>query len=121
MHAAYPAETDVRAPGGEALVTAYALLRPDGRWSVMLINKDPQAAHPMTIVFRDEHAHRNEYFSGAVTTTAFGPAEYRWHCNGRHGYAAPDGPVAESTQPGGMGATYLLEPDSITVLTAGVH
>ncbi len=121
MHQAYPAESDLHAPGGEALVSAYALLRPDGRWSVMLINKDPQAAHPMTVVFRDENAHRNEYFSGAVTMTTFGPVQYRWHSDGRHGYASPDGPAAVSSQPGGMGATYLLQPESITVLTEDVR
>jgi hypothetical protein len=39
-HRVFPATSDVRDPAGHVLVTAYALQRPDGQWSVMLVNKD---------------------------------------------------------------------------------
>jgi hypothetical protein len=48
---AEPACTRLSASGdflddaGHALVTAYALLRRDAQWSVMLVNRDQQNAH----------------------------------------------------------------------------
>src|SRR5262249_42421578 len=51
LHELYP--TVVRAPKQPALktLTAYAVHRPDGLWSVLLINKDPDQTYDVKIGF----------------------------------------------------------------------
>ena len=50
-HELYSAKSDVRDLNENALVTAYAVHRPDGLWSVLLINKDPKRAFETELVF----------------------------------------------------------------------
>jgi hypothetical protein len=52
-HEIYAASSDVRDDSGNVLVTAYALRRPDGLWSLLLINKDPKDSRDLTLVFRN--------------------------------------------------------------------
>ena len=42
----YPASTSLQDAAGRAIVTAYALRRPDGRVALVLVNKDPCRAEP---------------------------------------------------------------------------
>jgi hypothetical protein len=117
-HYVYPASTNLVAQSGAALVTSYALLRPDGQWSLLLINKDQDNAHPVTVTFSDTSQH---YFSGSVTQVTFGEQQYTWHPENAYGYAQPDGPFTTSSQPGGSGTLYTLEPGSITVLRGSIE
>jgi hypothetical protein len=39
---------------GESLVTAYAVYRPDGLWSVLAINKDPKRDYSVRVRFYEE-------------------------------------------------------------------
>ena len=39
-HQLFTAASDIKDADGHVLVTAYAVLRPDGQWSLLLINKD---------------------------------------------------------------------------------
>ena len=62
FHEIYPATSNVHNAEGEELITAYAVHRPDGLWSLLLINKDPKRAYETSIVFRN----------GAGTAGGFG-------------------------------------------------
>ena len=44
-HHLFSATSDIQDPAGHVLVTAYAVLRPDGEWSLMLVNKDQENPH----------------------------------------------------------------------------
>ena len=44
----FPAQSDVTDGAGHALVTAYALHRPDGQWSIMAVNRDQENATACT-------------------------------------------------------------------------
>ncbi len=44
-HKLYKVSSDVKDQDGHTLVTAYAVERPDGQWSIMAINKDPENDH----------------------------------------------------------------------------
>jgi len=90
--------------------------RPDGQWSVMLINKDRENEHDVSVVFKDETTKRTRYFSGPVERITFGPAEYQWHDGEKGGHAAPDGPATKTTLKGGAAARYTLPKASIIVL-----
>lgn len=112
-HVQHPAKTDITTTRGKELVTAYALARPDGQWSVLLVNKDPANAYTVAVAFNGKSS---RHFASPVTATTFGPKQYVWHPNGRNGTANPDGPPATTTLQGGSGAVYAVPASSLVVL-----
>ncbi len=115
-HKLYAAASDVKDSEGHVLVTAYALHRPDGEWSLMLINKDYDNAHQVHIAFHDAEGNRAQSFAGPVTMITFGKAQYQWHPDRKKGHADPDGPRVTSTLAGGEHTEYSLPPASVTIL-----
>jgi len=115
-HRIFPATSDIRDGAGHVLVTAYAVSRPDGQWSVLLVNKDQSNAHSVRIVFHDGASGRDRFFSGATTAIAFGSAQYQWHPKGADGFADPDGPPAVSTVAGKRETLFDLPNASVTVV-----
>ncbi len=115
-HRVFPATSDIHDDAGNALVTAYALLRPDGQWSLMLINKDQQAAHEVQIQFHDDRAKKDANFAGPVSMVTFGSEQYQWHSNIGGGTADPDGPAARSTLNAAEGTKFTMPKASVTVL-----
>jgi hypothetical protein len=121
-HLLYRASSDVRDSQGHVLVTAYALHRPDGQWSLMLINKDHDHPQQVRVLFHDSDVHQNATFVGKVTMITFGKEQYEWHPDRKKGHAEPDGPPATLTLSGEHGTKYNLPAASVTVLrgTLGV-
>jgi hypothetical protein len=115
-HLLYKAASDVKDPEGHVLVTAYALHRPDGQWSLMLVNKDYEHAHSVRIVFHDSDASRDASFTGKVTMITFGKEQYQFHPNRKKGYADPDGPPKTRMLQAGEDTSYALPAASVTVL-----
>jgi hypothetical protein len=115
-HKQFKASSDITDAAGNVLVTAYVVERPDGQWSVMLVNRDQSNDHKVKIVFNDGDATR--HFMGQVDRITFGSNEYVWHAEGDHGHADPDGPPSKSTVSGGADAVYQVPKASITVLRA---
>ena len=132
-HKLFKAASDVQDKDGHVLVTAYAVQRPDGQWSVMFINKDHDNDHSVKVTFADPLTRRDRFFSGKVDRVVFGPAEYQWHADppaaapatpaaggggrGGSGHADPDGPPSKSSvAAGGAGTLYQLPKASIIVL-----
>ena len=102
VHRLFKVASDVKDPDGNTLVSAYAVERPDGRWSVMLVNKDHDNDHAVKVAFADAAGGGNRFFSGTVDRVVFGAAEYVWH---------PDPDAADAAQPNGRGARGHAEPD----------
>jgi len=132
-HKLYRVASDVHDAAGNTLVTAYALERPDGQWSVMLVNKDQDHDHPVKVSFAGSPG-KERFFAGSVDKVVFGAAEYQWHPDpepagatpaaagagrGRAapGHAEPDGPASKSTVAAAQPDTqYVLPKASIIVL-----
>ena len=130
-HQVYSAKSDVEDGAGHELVTAYAVKRPDGQWSLMLVNRDQQAAHKVRIAFQGKSI---EGFSGPVDIATFGSAQYQWHpahtrfmAHAEHaaertvvaytkGWADPDGPIARAKENAGKDTFYELPAASVTVV-----
>ena len=53
VHELYPAAVGFAGRGEHQLITAYAVKRPDGEWSLLIINKDPSNAHEVKITFEN--------------------------------------------------------------------
>ncbi len=119
-HNIYPASSNIKDSKGNVLVTVYAIQRPDGQWSVLLVNKDQNTAHNLSVTFNDQAGSGNHYFNGSVTQISFGSANYTWHPAGANGYASPDGPATTSSQGSGQNVTYTLPKSSITVLRGAI-
>jgi hypothetical protein len=115
-HLMYLASSDVKDSQGHVLVTAYALHRPDGQWSLMLINKDHDNPHRVRVVFRDDGNRSGKSFAGQITMITFGKKQYAWHPARKKGYADPDGPPETTTVNANEATEYDLPAASLTVL-----
>jgi hypothetical protein len=120
QHRLFAADSDVTDGAGHSLVTAYPVLRPDGNWALLLINKDQDNPHSLAIRFDDAVHHRSGGFAGPVTAIVFGKAEYQWHPDVAGGTADPDGPPLQRTLDAGPATSFALPPESITVLRGKV-
>jgi hypothetical protein len=120
MHELFPAEADVKDDAGHTLITAYAVKRPGGEWSLMLINKDPSNAHAVKIEFSDSNSRSKEHFSGPVSMVTFGEEQYAWHPEGTKSHADPDGPPMTSKINAKNEGTFRLPKASVTVLRGKV-
>ena len=115
-HRLFSCESDLRDSAGHTLVTSYAVLRPDGQWSLMVVNKDQENSHSVKIAFADEKSGKKSHFAGAVDMVTFGSEQYQWHSNRNGGTADPDGPLARSTILGEENTQFTLPKASVTVL-----
>jgi hypothetical protein len=113
----FTASSDVSDGAGHTLVTAYAVKRSDGQWSVMLINKDQENSHHVRVEFAGAAASHTP-FHGPVEESLFGRAQYHWDPPQRDfnahrpesldgtqemyhgGEASPDGPIVRKEIPG---------------------
>lgn len=113
-HVLYPASI----AGGQSWVTVYPLARPDGLWSLLLVNRDFENAHDVEVQF--DTTSGTAWFSGDVAQIQFGPTQYAWIAKGRRSYPDPDGPPSTTIVSGGTGTTYTLPAESLTVLTGPI-
>jgi F5/8 type C domain-containing protein len=114
-HQVFPAASDIQDLVGNNLVTAYAVLRPDKQWSLMIVNKDQENPHSVQIAF-DGAGTKQSHFHGPVSMVTFGSEQYQWHSNIDGGTADPDGPAARSIITGNANTRYILPKASVTVL-----
>jgi hypothetical protein len=120
VHEMFAAASDLTDGAGNALVVAYPVRRPDGEWSLLLVNRDESNAHSVRVNFAVSGAARPLSFQGAVRMVTFGGEQYVWHSDGANSNAEPDNPPVESSVPGGADAVYMLLKASITVLRGRV-
>jgi len=116
VHHMFPASTDIKDSEGNVLVTSCAVHRPDGNWSLMLVNRDETNSHTVRVVLEDSKNKRKGSFSGPVSFVTFGSEQYVWKNDGPNSRADPDGPPVGKILPGGPQDTYTLPKASITVL-----
>jgi hypothetical protein len=113
IHLLYGADSTARDAGGQQLVTAYAVRRPDGRLSVMLVNKDPSRTWDLTVRVAAGGAEPSA-LPGQADVVALTPDRYRWRPNGAHGYARPDRPPSRAVV--GAGQPITLPPYSLAIV-----
>jgi len=116
MHYMYPAQSDVKDSDGNVLVTSYAVRRPDGDWSLMLVNRDENNAHSVQVAFENTGSKKESSFSGATRFVTFGSEQYVWINDGPNSHADPDHPPVATTIQADRQTTFTLPRASITVL-----
>lgn len=121
VHHMYRASVEIRDEEHNDLVTSYAVRRPDGIWSLMLVNRDESSPHLVRVVFRDSDHSNRAFFTSPVTFITFGSEQYVWRDQRENSHADPDGPPVGCSLPGGETTTFTLPKASVTVLRARVH
>ncbi|MFZ0796363.1 MAG: discoidin domain-containing protein [Terriglobales bacterium] len=136
-HQVYSAKSDIEDGAGRELVTAYALKRPDGEWSLLVVNRDQQNSHRVRIAFRGA-ADSAASFAGPIEIAIFGSAQYNWNpprtrfmahaeiaaaptvVAYTNGTADPDGPILRSQQNGTKETLYDLPASSVVVIRGNI-
>jgi hypothetical protein len=105
--------------GSIALLHAYALRRPDGRLSLLLLNLSDSQPYELSV--RPQSAGHALALRGRVGEWQLSSADYRWGAAGEAGGAILDEPpVHTSWRATARDARVLLPPYSITVLRSAL-
>jgi hypothetical protein len=120
VHHMFPSVTDIKDGEGNVLVTSYAVHRPDGNWSLMLVNRDETSPHTVRVQFEDSKSKQNVSFSGPVAFVTFGSEQYVWINDGPDSHPDPDHPPIATTMVAGPQTEFTLPKASITVLRGKV-
>jgi hypothetical protein len=91
-HEVYSAISTVKNKSGESIVTAYALMRPDGLWSLLLINKDPNRPYDVAVRFRNSRDKSVRGFGSPIDLFQFSGAQYQLNSD-------PDNPYPIKSKP----------------------
>jgi Cellulose binding domain/Fibronectin type III domain len=97
---ARPGDQFIRAGSSQALVTAHAVRRPDGDLAVLLVNKDPDNAYPVTIDY------------AGYTPAAAAPTVYSYTNGATSVASASTGSATSQTLPAYSLTTLVLHPAS---------
>jgi hypothetical protein len=116
IHELYSAQV-ARSPGGQAepLVSAYALRRPDQRWGVLLVNRDPRHAWSVETRIRARGSGSGRALEGPLEIWQYGTAQYRWLDDGPRGRPVRNLPPSHRVLERGTGPV-ILPPYSLTVV-----
>lgn len=108
-HRIWPAAASVRDAKGRPLVSAYTVQRPDGQWALMLVNRDPKAAHAASLDFKGARG-----FAGPVEVWTYDRSRYAWKDAGQQSRPSLDLPPRRRRQAGAR--PVVLPPWSLTVV-----
>lgn len=115
VHRMFPSASDVKDDAGNTLVTSYAVHRPDGNWSLLLVNRDENNPHTVKIVFEGEGKDAATFATG-VSGITFGSEQYVWKNMGTASHADPDHPPVALAAADGSRDTFTLPKASISVV-----
>ena len=116
VHEIFPSSINVKDSEGNALVTTYALHRPDGTWSIMLVNRDENNPHTVRVKFDNSATKAGGTFTGPVRVVTFGSEQYQWINDGLNSHADPDHAPIGTTVEANAETVYTLPKASVTVL-----
>lgn len=122
VHEIYSATSNVRNADGEELITAYAVHRPDGLWSLLLINKDPKRYFQANVMFRNVLSGSTGGFEGRVEIFQYSSKQYLLGGTATNPYPVradePEHSIIQSTH--SKRAQISLPPYSLTVIRGGL-
>jgi hypothetical protein len=112
-HRLYGAAADLRDAKGRPVVVTYPLRGPDGRWRVMLINRDSKSGHSVRIAMNVGGSLR-----GPLSIVQYSPEEYAWLERGEDSHPIRDLPPRRFTLAGGP---IKVPAFSLTVVTEALR
>jgi len=116
-HELYAAESDARNGNKDQIVTAYAVRRPDGLWSLLLINRDPSRTFETKLVFQNTASGLVEELSGPLDLFQFSSKQYQLGGTAKDPQPSrSDPPEHISLKPSSRPPAIFLPPHSLTVV-----
>jgi hypothetical protein len=107
LYRAWPSIGDVR----DTLLSSYAVKRPDGKWSVLLVNRDDIRSRTVRLrLSGDSHA---TPITGVHDEWLFSREQYRWRAAGENGHPSPDRPPKHRAT---RSDVIVLPPYSLAVI-----
>ena len=116
VHHMFPSSTDIKDAEGNLLVTTYALHRPDGNWSLLLVNRDENNSHTVRVSFENAKEKRNSFFFGSIFRISFGSDQYVWINDGPNSHPDPNLPPSAAIIDANSQTIFTLHKASITVI-----
>lgn len=114
-HRQYSAQVDREAGAVASPVGAYALHRPDGRWSVLVVNRDPTRPRGVRLSLRSGDPSTRRALAGPLDIWQYSGDEYQFHADGENGRPARNLPPTHRRTPDPL-APIVVPPMSITVI-----
>ena len=105
----------VNVAGGDSLLSAYALRRPDRRWSLLLVNRDPTRSFDVEPRVAASSSATPRALRGPIDTWQYSSEQYDFLEDGENGRPSRNLPPKHSVTPKADRVT--LPPYSITVIT----
>ena len=116
LHELYPVEFR----GGDSTlqksVISYAVLRPDQRWAVLMINKNPDSAVSVDLGIQNQATGASQLLKCPCDLFQYSSEQYVWNPDGAKGYASPNLPPNRVTLTGSVAGSLSLPPYSMTIL-----
>jgi F5/8 type C domain len=100
--------------GRDSLFSAFALRRPDHRWAILLVNRDPIADRTVDLRVAATGLTGGRVLRGPVETWQYSSVQYEFHEDGENGHPVRTLPPAFSTA--ARATPLTLPPYSITVV-----
>lgn len=100
---------------GDSLLSAYALRRPDHRWSLLLVNRDPNGARVVDPRVAANGTTIGRVLRGPIDIWQYSSEQYEYVENGENGHPVRNLPPRHSVTP--KADRVRLPPYSITVIT----
>ncbi|MFI5209486.1 MAG: hypothetical protein ACHQ2E_03485, partial [Gemmatimonadales bacterium] len=104
--------------GDVGLVSAYPLRRPDGRWALLLVNRDAHHAWSVEVLARNDAAGSVPLFTGPLDLWQYSDAQYQWKEAGEESHPVRDEPPSHLVLKDASRGV-VLPPYSITVMVEG--
>jgi F5/8 type C domain len=117
LHQIFPVEIKQAKPNSATAVTIYALRRPDKKWAILALNKDPERPAQLSVTFKSS-AGGATAFAGEVDLIRFSRQQYAWRDNGPNGCPIRSNAPEHLTRT--ASSSYELRPYSLTVLRGSV-
>jgi hypothetical protein len=110
----YPVQTDVVNKQGQTLITAYAIRRPDNKWSIILINKNPQKKWDADVAILNTLTKASSKLSFPLHVIQYSRLQYHWKANGSKGHPTLELPPLDKMF--SINDPLTLPPYSLTVI-----
>jgi hypothetical protein len=116
LHRLYAARVEGDGRNGDAtLVSAYPIQRPDGRWALLMVNRDARHAWSVRALVAGTASGPPRSLGGPMESWQYSAGQYQWKEDRERGHPVRDDPPVHRVMEAGE-AGVSLPPYSITVL-----
>ena len=110
----YSANSDLFNEKKQPMITVYAVRKPDGKWSIALINKDPERSLKVTLNIKNVSTGENTFLHFPLRISQYSKLQYNWVDDKMNGHPSLSKPPIEKVITDA--SSIELPPYSLTVI-----